>query len=116
MSVLLPNDSLSLRRAAEPTFDAHGAYVRGSWAAPIGPYPGAARESAQGVWTLCLDIALWPVREGDVVVSDSGQEWLVTTSQALHNVVDPTVDYVRCEAHERQGSSTEPTGPEFVGR
>lgn len=117
MSVLLPNDSLTVRRRSdEPARNAHGERVAAGYADPGTYYPGRTSEGADGSWVLGVDTALWPIRTGDLVHSSSGQEWLVTGSDLITNSIDDSVDWVRVQAYERRDDATEPGGAQFVGR
>lgn len=84
----------------------------------LGPWPGMTRErGADGGWVLGLDPLAWPVREHDLVREPTtGREWLVIHASLLTNADDSRVNWVRVEAHERKGSDTEPSGPEFAAR
>lgn len=116
MSVLIVNAMIGIRRR-DFTIDAHGTLVPGPEGPVETPMPGLTRERGDGGWTLSVDEALWPVRENDVLIDvGTGREWLVLTADHLRNELDCLVNYVRCDARERQGAATEPGGPEFVGR
>jgi hypothetical protein len=115
VSVLVTDRLIGLRRRAE-VYDAHGFPIPGAEAAATPLYPGLARERGDGGWTLSVDEALWPIRENDVLFDDRGTQWLAGVAEHLRNEIDPLVNYVRVDAHQRQTGGTEPGGPEFVGR
>lgn len=117
MAVLLTDRRLGVRRQTVPAPDAHGDLPGGAWGPLIGPWPGRGEEGddvpAGGiggrVWLMGVDPQGWPVRRGDLIVDpDTGEEWLVTTARLIRNNADPVVDYVRVEAHLREGGSTRP--------
>jgi hypothetical protein len=118
MAVLLANTMLSVRVRNDGAKDAHGTWVRGTWGAVSGPWPGRAREhGSDGAWSLAVDPAGWPLRAGDLVIeAGSLREWLVITADLLTNSEEPDVNYIRVDAHERKTGSTEPYGPEFAAR
>lgn len=117
MAVLMTNASLGVRRRQDGGRDAHGARLPADWDA-VGPLlPGRVREAADGSWSLGVDPSLWPVRQGDLIRDDAGNEWLVDAANVIRNNVDPSVDWVRVAAHQRTATgATEPGGPEYVGR
>lgn len=117
MAVLLADRFLGVRRQTLPVADAHGDLPGGAWAALSGPWPGRAEEGDDvpageiggRVWLMGVDPRGWPVRRGDLIVDPGeGMEWLVTTARLICNNADPVVDYVRVEAHLREGDSTRP--------
>ena len=116
MSVLLPNARLGLRRRVEGARDAHGDRVAAGWGPFHGPYDGRTNETSGGTWALGLDPALWPVRQGDLVVGATGGSWLVQSSDLIRNNYDSTVDWVRVSAVHRTAMGTEPGGAWFVAR
>lgn len=115
----MPNTTLALRRRVESAGrDPHGEPLPGrtvGYSAPSASLPAYAREEADGSWLLCLDDALWPVRQGDLVVGGGGQ-WLINTSHRAQNSLDHSVDYVRCTGAQQVAAGTEPGGAQFVGR
>lgn len=115
MSVLITDRMIGLRRRGQ-AFDAHGFPAPAAVEEETPLYPGLARERGDGGWTLSVDEALWPIREDDILFDDRGTEWLAVTADHLRNDLDSLVNYIRVDARQRQGSSTEPGGPEFVGR
>lgn len=116
MAVLLTNALLGVRRRQDAGRDAHGARVPGDWDAVGEMLPGRVKEAADGAWSLGVDISLWPIRQGDLIADDAGNEWHVDTADPIRNNLDPTVDWVRIAAHERKDGHTEPGGARFVGR
>lgn len=117
MVVLLPNTALAVRRAAAPTYDAHGVPVRGAYGQATAAYPGLTRERDDGGWTLSLHPELWPLRKDDVVVEPgTGREWTVVAAILCKNDFDGYVNYVRTDARERKTGGTEPGGAEFTAR
>lgn len=82
-----------------------------------GPQPGFLQDHADGTWVLGLDPVLWPVRQGDLVISgDTGAAWLVNTADLISHPVDDTVDWIRLTANQRSNGGTEPGGAWFVNR
>lgn len=116
MSVLLPNAQLGLRRRYDAGKDAHGSDLPAGWGAVEGPLPGYQNEQADSTWILGLDPSLWPVRQNDMVIADTGAAWLITTADLMKHPVDSTVDWVRLTANQRAGGGTEPGGAWFVNR
>lgn len=117
MSVLLDNASLGLRRRFDGDRDAHGAPVPTGWGTLQGPQPGYQDERPDGTWILGLDPVLWPVRQGDMVISgDSGGAWLVATADLIEHPVDDTVNWIRITGNQRGNGGTEPGGAWFVNR
>lgn len=114
MAVLVANRSLGLRRRTAAGVDGHGDPVGFTWGAMAGPWPGRAEELPDAemggvggrTWVLALDPAAWPVQQGDMAVDPAtSQEWLVTSADLLRNNADPSVDYIRVEAHARVGGT-----------
>lgn len=117
MAVLLTNVSLGLRRRTDAAArNAHGERQRAGWGPVIGLHPGRMNETADAAWALGLDPALWPVRMGDLVISDSGASWLVQTSDLIQNNFDHRVDWIRVAALPRTSAGTVPGGAWFVAR
>lgn len=119
MSVLLPNATLGLRRQVwdNTARNAHGERLSGNWEPATALYGGRTNERADGGWSLAVDAALWPIKQGDMIVSDTGAAWIVNTADLIQNNYDHTVDWVRIDGYERETSGgTEPGGPQFVGR
>lgn len=114
VSVLLSNGDLAVLRRADPFQDSHGAVVPGPLTRQSGYLPGAVREDASGGWSIRLDPAVWPVREGDIVVDRDGRRWLMTSAALIQNAATPEVDYVRVQAQEQTGGGTEPPGQRIV--
>lgn len=112
MSVLLTDRQLGVRRATTAT-DGHGSTYPTGWGTLAGPWPGRAAEgpdvpagqTAGRTWVLAVDPAGWPLDQGDLVVElqqgATVAEWLVTSADILTNNADPSVDYIRVEAHLR---------------
>lgn len=117
MTVLMPNTTATLRRREEaPALNAHGERVSGGFTDPVAePLPALIEQRGDGGWSLSIDDALWPVREGDAIVSD-GRVFIVRTADHLINVYDSTVNYVRCEGLRVSTEGTEPQDSWFVGR
>lgn len=116
MSVLLPDSMLAVERQPQVAYDPGGYPIPGARAAVTDALPGRALERPDHSWVLALDPALWPVVEGDHVLDlVGGRSWLVVSADLLQNTIDPTVDYIRCEAEIRVGSSTRPPGVAPVG-
>lgn len=114
---MLPNTALGVRRRLdEDARNAHGERVRAGWGAMSDLVDGRARQLADGGWALGVDPALWPVRVGDMVVSEDGIGWLVTSAQLIQNAYDSVVDWVRVAAQRRSAGGTEPGGAWFVAR
>jgi hypothetical protein len=114
VSVLLADRTLGLRRQSSSGADGHGDRIGRTWGALEGPHPGRAEEQPDTVmhgtggrtWVIALDDRLWPVTQGDMIVdADSGVNWLVTSADLLRNNADPSVDYVRVEAHTLASAS-----------
>lgn len=116
MSVWLPNTQLGLRRRVEAPRNAHGQRMPDGWGQFLGPHDGRTKENADGSWNLGVDPDLWPVRQGDLIISTGGGSWLVQTAAVLRNNYDPTVDWVRATGLHRTTDGTEPGGPWYVGR
>ena len=116
VSVLLPNTRLGLRRRIEAARNSHGERTSSGWGGVVGLEPGRTNENADGTWGLGADPALWPVREGDLVISDTGASWLGRTSDLIQNNYDHTVDWVRITALPRTDGSTAPPDAWFVAR
>lgn len=116
MSVLLPNARLGVRRRQEGARNAHGERMAAGWGSFEGPYDGRINETAGGTWNLGVDPALWPVRQGDLVIALTGGSWLVQTADLIQNNYDSTVDWVRVSALHRAVGGTEPGGAWFVAR
>jgi hypothetical protein len=111
VAVILANCALTVARRAPVSHDASGYPIPGARQAAPPPLPGRMMERPDHSWMLAVDPALWPVREGDLVVEPStGREWLVVSADLLTNEADPAVDYIRCETEVRVGSSTLPPG------
>lgn len=117
MAVLMVNASLGVRRRQDGGRDAHGEPLPADWAAVGALLPGRVSEAADGSWSLGADPSLWPVRQRDLLVDDAGNEWLVDTADLIQNNLDDSVDWIKVTAHQRTAAgSTEPGGPEYVGR
>lgn len=116
VTVLLPNASLGVRRRVEGARNSHGQRVPAGWGPLVDPAPGRTNEGADATWRLGLDPGLWPVRQGDLVISLTGGSWLVQTADLIQNNYDSTVDWVRVTALHRTGGGTEPGGAWFVAR
>lgn len=117
MPVLMPNASLGVRGRAEGLVrNSHGERVLAGWTAMSALHPGRTREQSDGTWSLGVDPALWPVRVGDLVVSDGGAGWLVQTTTLIRNNLDPRADWVRITGVLRGNGGTVPGGAWFVGR
>jgi hypothetical protein len=83
----------------------------------VGPYDGLTKEAPDATWVLGLDPALWPVKQGDMVVdADTGAAWLVMTADLITHSVDSTVNWIRVTANQREPGGTEPGGAWFVNR
>ena len=126
MSVHLPNTRLGVRRADPTAVDSHGAPVPTRPGAVTALLPGKRAEQDSGQWQLALDPSLWPVRVGDRVVADDGQEWVAVYTKliqapALDDIeLDPGLDldvaFIRVTGNQVTRRGAEPTGSEFVGR
>lgn len=115
--MILPNATLTVRRIVDnPGTNAHGERVPAQWGMIEAFYPGRTKERADGGWALGVDPHLWPVRAGDLVISDDGRSWLTRTSNLITNSYDSTVDWVRVDALHRGNGGTEPGGAWFVAR
>jgi hypothetical protein len=110
MAVLLPNCLLGVRRRTAGLTGSHGDQTRFSWAPLVGPWPGRAEEGpdvpagqiAGRTWVLAVDPQAWPLTQGDLVVdSDADRTWLITSADLLQHNRDPSINYVRVEAHLR---------------
>jgi hypothetical protein len=117
MSVLFANTSLSVQTYDRnlPEFDSHGQLYFATLEAPRGPWPGSVRPPGrtladeQGPQLLQLDPAAWPLLPRDLVIEPStGDSWTVVTSQLMTNDLDPSVNYVRVQAHPRSEAGTLP--------
>lgn len=108
MAVLMADRNLAVRKRGAGALDGHGEPVGGAWGTMLGPWPGRAREAADGGWTLAVDPAGWPLSAGDLVVdAGTGQSWIARGTALLTNNLDSTVNYVRVDAQERVGAATE---------
>lgn len=119
MSVLLANAMLGLRRRADKDErNSHGERVPQGWGTVVNGrlYEGRTRESSDGTWSLGLDDALFPVRQGDMVISSTGLAWTVNTADLLTNNFDATVNWIRVAASKISVGGTEPGGAWFVAR
>jgi hypothetical protein len=116
VTVLLPNAQLGIRRRFDGGMDSHGDTVPTGWGEMTGPLDGYQQELPDSTWVLGLDPSLWPVRQNDMVISDTGGAWLVTTADLIKHPVDSTVDWIRLTANQRSGGGTEPGGAWFVNR
>lgn len=122
MTVLLSNCSLGLRRREDAeTRNEHGERVQTDWGDPVSVdgetmLDGRRNEQTDGTWSLAVDPGLWPVRQGDAVVSSDGMVWVVTTSDLIQNAYDSIVDWVRVTAQQVSDGGTEPADAWFVGR
>jgi hypothetical protein len=110
VSVLLTNCQLGIRRRVDGGMDAHGDTLPTGWGSLNGPLDGFQQELPDSTWILGLDPSLWPVRQNDMVISDVGGAWLVTTADLIRHPVDSTVDWIRLTANQRAGGGTEPGG------
>lgn len=118
MVVLIPNSTATLRRRDDEgaELNSHGERVAGTFQDPVGaPLPAFIEQRGDGGWAVNLDDALWPVRQGDAVISE-GRVFIVRTADHLTNAFDATVNYVRCEALRVNSEGTEPQDSWFVGR
>lgn len=117
MSVLLPNTRLGVRhRLNAPETNSHGERMQAGWGNIEALLPGRTKQNADGTWALGVDPELWPVRAEDLVISETGESWLVQTSALLTNNHDSTVDWVRVQGLHRGNGGTEPGGAWFVAR
>jgi hypothetical protein len=116
VSVLLPNASLGLRRRLDGGRDAHGSPLPTGWGEVAGPLPGYLKEQPDATWVVGLDPELWPVRQGDLVVSGDTDAWLVETADLIEHPADDTVNWIRITGNQRVAGGTEPGGPWFVNR
>ncbi|NEA53592.1 hypothetical protein G3I60_05325 [Streptomyces sp. SID13666] len=102
MAVLLADRLLSVRVLPHPwTRDANGTPVPPNPATPPqirGTWPGAATEQPDGSWSLRLNPAAWPVREGDTVTDDAGLSWTVTAARNQRVPGCTAADYVQVTA------------------
>jgi hypothetical protein len=114
MAVLLADRTLGVRRHSTSGVDGHGARTGVSWGALQGPWPGRAEQGpdeamhAPGgrAWVIGVDDRAWPITQGDMIVDTvSGEQWLVTSADLLRNTADPSVDYIRVQAHTRDGGT-----------
>jgi hypothetical protein len=115
MAVLMVNARLGVRVRQVAATDPHGFPTPTGWGPAGTLLPGRVQEDQDGLWRLGVDPGLWPVRQGDLVVDDTGTTWLVATADLLRNNVDPRVDWIRVTARERVAGGTEPGGPVFAG-
>jgi len=116
--VLIHNTTATLRRRDDSAggLNSHGERVGGAFAEPVGdPLPALIEQRGDGGWSVNLDDALWPVRQGDAVISE-GRVFIIRTADHLTNAFDSTVNYVRCEALRVNSKGTEPQDSWFVGR
>lgn len=123
MAVLLADRLLGVRYRELAATDGHGDVYAQSWGALAGPWPGRGMEGPDvpvgqpggRSWVLAVDPEAWPLAQGDMVVeilSDAVvRRWLVTSADLLHHSVDPSVNYVRVEAHARTGDTAGATLP-----
>jgi hypothetical protein len=101
MAVILANRMLTVHKRAHPQArDAHGTPIpqTSDTVTTVGPFPGAAQESADGSWTLRLDPRTWRVREEDNVTDDQGNTWIIVGRPRLNQVPGASdVDFVRAQ-------------------
>jgi hypothetical protein len=116
MSVLMPNSRLGVRRRTEGGLNAHGERLSEGWGAIPAFEDGLTEEGPDAVWQMGLDPSMWPVRQGDLIVSSTGQSWLVQTADLLTNSFDSTVNWIRATALLRVGTYTIPADPWNVAR
>jgi len=98
VAVILANTTLSARRKTHAyTRDAHGTPVAGVvWGAPLGPFPGATVEPANGPqdpvpWKVRADVRLHPLQPDDELTDASKRVFIVRTARLI---VVPGYDYV----------------------
>jgi hypothetical protein len=102
MAVVLPNAQVTVYALAHPwQRDANGTPVPpnpNARPAPRGTWPGSVLEQPDGSWTVRLDPAAWPVKEGDTITDETGRSWTLTSTR--HHAVPgcPAVDYVQAAA------------------
>lgn len=100
MAVVLADRALTVTVRAHP-------WQRDSRGVPVplptdaqetrGPWPGAAKEQADGTWTLRVDPRAWPMRPGDKITDGVGT-WVTTTAR-LHQLPGfSSVDYIAVTA------------------
>lgn len=119
MVVLLPNTRLGLRRRADAEErNSHGERVPVGWGGLVNGalFEGRTKEQTDGTWTLGLDPSLHPVRQGDMVISEDGDAWIVTVAALLTNNYDSSVNWIRTTAQKMSAGGTEPGGQWFVAR
>lgn len=99
VAVILGDGQYTVRHRAHPApRDADGIPVLSAPGDPQGPFYGASREVAQDSWSLRLDPAVWPLREGDIVAGH-GRTWVVEGRPSLYvNNAAADVDYVSATA------------------
>ena len=116
VTVMLPNCSAAKKTSTR----SRGAFGDRKVSAVAGTpstqfLPASVREEADGTWRINLDPALWPVKEGDVIVTDAGQQFVVRTAALKTNPYDPIIDHVRGTAVQVGAAGQEPGGSEFAG-
>lgn len=116
MTVLMPNTSATVLRRQEAGFDEHGERVRNGFVAAGAMHPARVRQRGDGGWAIGVDTALWPVRQGDLILDEQGYTYLVETSDLITNNVRSDVDWVRVAALVRSAGSTTPGDAWSVGR
>lgn len=85
-------------------------------ATPSTPFlPALVLEGENGLWRVNLDPALWPLKEGDVVATDTKGRFVIKTASLKSNPVDSILDHIRGEAAQVTTAGVEPGGSEFVG-
>lgn len=89
--------------------DSHGVPMPPA-AGSLGPErAGGCRENPDNSWSLRLDPAEWPVRDGDKVHGPAGQLWTVLGYPRLHlNTASPDLDYISATAALAEGPVSEP--------
>lgn len=117
MTVLMADGRYGLRRRVEGGLNEHGEETPSGWGPLYGPHEGRARVLGDGTWSLGVDPALWPVRQGDLIIGFHGGSWLVQNAVLLENNYDHRVDWVRVSGlHRSVSGSTEPGGAWFIAR
>ncbi|MFF9192665.1 hypothetical protein [Streptomyces rochei] len=103
MAVVLPDRELTVHVLAHPwARDPLGTPVPPPPDArpqPRGTWPGAATKQIDGSWTLRVDPAAWPLKQGDVL-SDGALTWTVVTALLKQVPGYGAADYIAVVASE----------------